>query len=323
MFLTTSLILAAAKQMTPTAARSATPWWEWTIPTFNTRETAISIWAGATLLAFLVWKRDIRQSVSRLIEIFFDPWLLGPILLAAAYATLVVLAATQVIGWSDELTKIAAFWFFGFAFLATLQPNDVDAAYYRRLALRSVRLAVVIEFISNLHTLPLPLELALVPTVFLLAGVTALPGDVTTQNVASGCVTLLGLSTLVFALVFVVGHSGEVVTAEKGKAFVLPILLTVIFLPFFAVVRLAAVYQTTLGMTAAGIDDPKLYAFARRRITGTCRLNLGKIQLFESKFRGRLWGASTRQEVEDCIDRFERAWSAGTRVNVPEPPNSP
>jgi hypothetical protein len=319
--MTALILLVKAKHASP--PHTPTPWWEWTIPALNTRETALVIWLVGVLLLLVATKRDVRQAVGSIFRTFFGSvWLLGPTAVAAAYATGIVLVLRQFGKWSDELTKVAVIWFFGFAFLAMFRTQNVDATYYRRLAFHTLGLAVVVEFVSNLHTFPLPVELVLVPGVLLLGGVQAVadsdPKYGAVRKFTVTCLTLIGLAGLSFSLVYLAHHADRVVTVEKTKAFMLPLVLTLAFLPFLVLTRFVILYQTILVMTRAGIDDPKVCRFARRVIVRTCRMNLGKVQLFDSQFRGQLWGVSTRQEVVDAIAEFKRAWAAGARVNVPE-----
>ncbi len=311
--------LAASKPLV--AAPPTTPWWEWTIPTLNTRETSLVIWLGGGVLLLVAAKPDVRQSIGSVFKTFFGSlWLVGPFVAAAAYATGVVFLLRQFGEWPNELTKVAVVWFLGFGVISLFRTRDVDAGYYRRVALHALGLAVVVEFLSNLHTFPLPVELVLVPVALVLVGVQALaesdPQHAIIRKPVAICLTVIGLSALVYSVVYLVVHTSDAMSVEKTKAFLLPVVLTVAFLPFLVVMRFVVVYRTTLGMTRAGIDDPSLYAFARGRIVRACGLNIGKAQLFGSRFRGQLWGASAREDVDQCIESFNAAWVAGERVEV-------
>lgn len=100
-------------------------------------------------------------------------------------------------------------------------------------------------------------------------------------------------------------------------------MLTACFLPFLVGVRYVSVWQAMLHMIRFGLhENDRLYRFARRSIIRTCGMHLGKAQLFESKFRGRLWGASSEAEVARVMDDFRAEWSQGRRVKADaEPPD--
>jgi hypothetical protein len=60
-------------------------------------------------------------------------------------------------------------------------------------------------------------------------------------------------------------------------------------------------------------ENDDLYRFTRRSSVRACGANLMKAQLFASRFRGRLWGATSEAEVTRVMDDFRRAWSRGER----------
>ena len=71
--------------------------------------------------------------------------------------------------------------------------------------------------------------------------------------------------------------------------------------------RYLTVWQTMLHMVRAGThDNHALYRFARREIWA-CGASLGRAQLFESRFRGRLWGVETETDVSDVVEDFREA----------------
>jgi len=97
-----------------------------------------------------------------------------------------------------------------------------------------------VEFVANLHAFPLPVELVFV----LLVSAFVMTDPVTEGNpeyapartLIACCLILLGLACVSFSVAYVIGHYSEVVTAEKAKEFVLPLVLTASFVPFLYMV---------------------------------------------------------------------------------------
>jgi hypothetical protein len=298
----------------------------WAIPGLNTRETALVVWVGGFLL-FTLTKRDVRSSIGGLLRSVLTSVLLGGVILGAAvYAAATVLLLRYVGYWESDMTRVAVLWFVGFALVAVFNTKNVDARYFRRLVLHNLGLAVVVEFVANLHTFPLPVELLLVPMAFLLVGTQAyaehMPEFAPARKLTAWCLGILGAASLLYSISYLVGHFDKVATLEKIKEFVLPLVLTACFLPFLVAVRYMIVWQTMLHMIRFGLrDDDRLYRFTRRSIIRTCGAHLGKAQLFESEFRGRLWGAASEADVSRVMDDFRKEWSRGRRVQVvAEPP---
>lgn len=299
---------------------------EWAIPGLNTRETALVVWVVGFLLLALK-RREVRSGVAGLFKLVFTSvFLSGVIFGAAAYATATVLILRRFGYWESDMTRVAIPWFFGFAVVALFNTKNVDPRYFRRLVLHNLGLAVVVEFVTNLHTFPLPIELVLVPMALLLVAVQAYsagkPEFVPSYKLAGWFVTVLGVLSLGYSISYLARHFGDVATAEKIKEFVLPLVLTACFVPFLIAIRYMTVWQTMLHMIRFGLhDDDDLYRFTRRSILRTCGPHLGKAQLFDSDFRGRLWGARSERDVSAVVEQFRKDWQLGRRVKADaEPP---
>jgi hypothetical protein len=180
-----------------------------------------------------------------------------------------------------------------------------------------------VEFATNLHTFTLPVELLLVPMASLLVATQVLADSsaefAQTRNPIAWCLGILGAVSLSYSISYLVGHFDDVATGETIKEFLLPLVLTVCFLPFLAAVRYLMVWQTMLHMIQFGLGgDHRLYRFTRRLIFRVCGVR--KAQLFESEFRGRLFGATAVAEVSRVVDDFREAWRRGRRITLEAKP---
>jgi hypothetical protein len=289
----------------------------WSIPGLNKRETALLVWLAVFIL-FGLANADLRTSIGGVLKtLFSSAWLLGTMISAAAYAAAAVVLIRHFGFWDAEMTKLAVVWFVGFALVAVFNTTrTTDARYYRRLVLHNLTLAVAVEFVVNLHTFPLPIELLLVPLAFLLV-MTQAVAEINAEfsparTVIAWCLGLLGAVSLSFSLAHVAGHFDEVATTEKVKEFLLPLALTACFVPFLVGLRFVVVYQTLLCMIRFGFrENERLYRFARRSIIRACGASLGRAQLFEERFRGRLWGVTDETEVTCVVEEFRRACDTG------------
>jgi hypothetical protein len=293
----------------------------WAIPGLNTRETALAVWL-AMLLAVGLLKPDARRGIAGLLRLFATSGLLGGLIAgAASYLGVAVFSLDRLGYWSWSMTSAAVFWFLFFGLVAMFDTRNVDAGYYRRLLTRNLGAAVAIEFIVNIHTFPLPVELVLVPAALIVVLMQVVadsnPELASVRKLLAWLVTVPGVVAISYSVAYLIGHSSEVLTATKLKEFMLPFVLTAFFLPLIVAVRYFVVWQTLLHMTKAGFrDDTPLYKGTRRRIVAACGLSLAKAQLFESEFRGHLWGLSEEREVTKVMVRFDASWKRGRRVQV-------
>jgi hypothetical protein len=297
--------------MTPLAFTLVPP----PLPGLNTRETALVVWVVGFLL-FALTKRDVHHRIWGLLKFTFtSAWLVGALLMAAAWATASIFLLVSLGYWEGSMTKVALLWFVGFALVALFDTKEVDRSYPYRLLLRNLGLAVVVEFVVALHTFPLPIELILVPLAFLLVGMQVIaegnPEFAPTRKLIAWCLGFIGSASLVFSLVYVAEHFDELATAKEIKEFLLPLVLTACFVPFLIGVRYISAWQSMLAMVRFGLhENDDLYRFARRSIVRACGVNLLKAQFFASSFRGRLWGATSEAEVEGVVKDFQQTWSS-------------
>jgi len=129
-----------------------------------------------------------------------------------------------------------------------------------------------------------------------------------TSRLLKGCLSLGGIFVLLFVLRQAVIHCGEVVSLAHLREFLLPLILMTAFVPFLYAWRYLKTMQTALHMTKFGFrDDPKLFVFARGRIVRAVGLSLQRAELFESRFRGRLWRLTTTSDILAVLRDFGTA----------------
>jgi hypothetical protein len=281
----------------------------YSIPGLDTRETAIVVWVSS-LLAFTLTKADVRSSFAATLKTLFGSWLLVGVMAATlGYAVAATWFLAHEYYWDGSMLKTTVIWFFGFAIITVFSTTRKDGAYFWQLVRRNLTLAVLIQFIGSLHTFPLPIELVLVPVLFLIVGCLALASSdsqyAQIKKPLETLLSLIGIVVLLFSAKYLVTHFSEIVTRERIREFFLPLLLTALFVPFFYIVALFGSYQTMFVMVRFGLkENEDLNRFARWEIVRACGINLPRAQLFEERFRGQLWGVETASDVREVVRRF-------------------
>jgi len=222
--------------------------------------------------------------------------------------------------WRASMIPTTAGWFVGTAIIGTFSMGGVGEL--RRLATRTVAFAAVVEFVSNAYTFPLPVELLLVPFVVTLVTLTSFadrrPEFAITREPFKVICAALFVGTLAPTLVYLVQHAGQLVSADRAREFLLPLILTGTFLPYFYLVQMVVAWQTALSMLKSQMQDrPPLLRAARRALIRSCHASLPRIQLFEPEFRWRLAAATSDEDIKRTIGDFnaaaaERPWRKRT-----------
>jgi hypothetical protein len=142
---------------------------------FDNRELALLAWAAA-LLVLAIIARSIRPALVAVINALFQPKLLTTFILMAMYAGVLVWLLSLARIWTPAVAAETLFWFFGPAIVLYSQFDKAsrDPHFFRRTALATLTVTVVIEFVINLYPFNLMVELLLVPVLALIGGMLAL-----------------------------------------------------------------------------------------------------------------------------------------------------
>ena len=207
------------------------------LSTVNTREAATAFWL-VVVAVFIVFHRSTRPSAVGVLKALAKPVLLAPLAVAALYAGVEIWALQRVGLWSAVNLKTTILWLVTFAFVTMFKMATAKdrRASIGKITRDVVSVTVVLVFITGLHAFPLIVELIALP----LVTVIALTGEVAKHRpehaaVARllGCMTAaIGFSYFGFSLLMTVEQWQKAATWTTVSEFVIPVLLSLGFLPF-------------------------------------------------------------------------------------------
>lgn len=238
------------------------------LSTVNTREAATAFWL-VVVMAIVVFHRSTRPSAIGLLKDLAKPVLLAPLAIAALYAGAEIWALQHVGLWSAINLKTTILWLVTFAFVTMF---EVATAKDRRASLGKitgdvVSVTAVLVFITGLYTFPLIVELIALP----LVTVIALTGEVAKHRpehaaVARliGCMTAaIGFSYFGFSLLKTVEQWQNAATWTTVSEFVIPLLLSLGFLPFLYGWRTYVAYNSMFTTISIFGIESRLVPYAR------------------------------------------------------------
>jgi hypothetical protein len=281
----------------------------WTIPDLNTRETAMLVWIALTLAVALAIPSG-RGIVVDGVKIAARPFVAVMLAMTTLLALTITICLAWLGYWRTPMIPATVAWFVGTAIIGTFSTGGVTDL--RWLATRTVALTAVIEFVSNAYTLPLPVELVIVPMAIALVTLASFadlrPEFAITRTPFKALAVALFVGTLTPTIVYVVQHLGHLASAERAREFLLPLVLTVAFIPYLYLVQMVIAWQTALSMLTSLMQDrPSLLSTAKRALIRSCHVSLPRIQLFEPDFRWRLAAATSDEDIQCTIRDFNRA----------------
>ena len=215
---------------------------------FNNREIAVGVWI-LIFSCFIASNGPVRGSIPELLKSFFCLPILTSLALMTGYIVLVVFGLSSAELWDVSQLKNTIFWGLTVAFVSMFHLSKIteDDHYFINAVKDNFKLVVILEFVIAFHTFPLFVELLIVPVASML---------VLMQVFVEGEKEYSGLAVLVEKLLtifggFLIVYAGYMLVTEPKSFFqagtltdfTLPIVLTLLFLPFMFMLALYACYE--------------------------------------------------------------------------------
>lgn len=238
---------------------------------FNNREIAVGIWLFvAALLALL--SKSVRkiflESFPGLCKLFFSRWILVPLALAAVYIILAVFVLHKIGYWNSGLLKNTIFWCISVPFVSMFRISPRDGNFFRKAAKDNFRATVALEFVVAFYTLSLWAELLIIPVATVLVTMHAVAEAKEDckllEKLLSKFVLLIGVSLLIYAAYRLVADFASFARPGTLTEFSLPILLSILFLPFLFTFAIFADYDKEFRLMELRIKDDDLRRYAKR-----------------------------------------------------------
>ena len=280
------------------------------IDLFNNREKAIIIWVLIFLVCTL-FQKNIRTSVFSVLKTLFQKKIVIALTAMFLYVGSVVLLFYEIRLWDISLIKDTGFWVLGTAFVLLVNANRTsqDEHYFKKILLDNLKLILVLEFIVNLYTFSLWVEIILMPLLFIIVAMSAVAEIkkeyMPAKKVIDSILAIFGISLIIFVLFNIIGDYQGFATADNLRAFLLPPLLTLAYIPFLYFLALFMAYENLFIHLDIFLKKNKTLAkFAKRRILYLCLVDLGKLNKFAKQNGQELMRLNDKNDVLNLIQQF-------------------
>jgi len=234
---------------------------------FNNREIAVSIW----VFIFLCWvftKEEVRESVKQVLLAFCHRAILTIFALMAGYVYLMVDFLYSAGLWDFDQLKNTIMWFIFVASVELFKANTIheEKGYFRESIKGHFMLLVVLEFVVAFHSFSLITELIIVPlstlAVLLLAFSELKEEYKPVENLMSWVLSIFGVFMVGFSLYVISSKFGEFAQSKTFMDFSIPIILSILLLPFIFMISVYMLYERILVRVNIYTEDRfhRLYA---------------------------------------------------------------
>ena len=272
---------------------------------FSTRELSLLIWI-TVLVVISQFSRGIRESSLALLRAFFQASIIVILLHSLSYSAGIVYILHRITFWDVSMLKDSILWFISSAFLILVNITKAgkEKDFFKNIFIDNVKLILIFEFLVNFHTFSLLTEMILLPILIFLGLISAFAGlkdeHKTVKRMVERVFVIVGVILLTYSIIDI-GSTAKTITAQIVKAFCLPLILTICFLPAAYLIALYMNYEVffvRLGLFLKKKEDLK---FAKRRLILKCNFSLRKLTKV-SPLINELYDGSTREDIKRVIN---------------------
>lgn len=273
---------------------------------FNNREMAVILWLLIFLICCMVNKK-LRMPTVGLVKAALRWKLILVVTVIFVYVSVVVLSMKRIGLWQfEDCFKTTFLWGIMVAIPVAFSLTSIkdECPCFSKVIWDMITLSVFVEVFIHFFVFPLIVEFIVVPLMtflFILHAVAATKEEF--KRVKGFLEGLLGVAGLLLftGTCYVALHS-EVKWMEILQEFLLPLNLTVIFIPLAYLIAIVAYYEELFIVLSFMVKDDKVARFAKIESVKRFHLDFQKLRLWRMQFP-----IDRPQTTEDVIQSMERA----------------
>ncbi|ABR91715.1 Uncharacterized conserved protein [Janthinobacterium sp. Marseille] len=281
------------------------------------------VWLSIALMACLLSK-NIRPSVYGVVKALCQTTVLMSLILAALWIFLSASLLHFMSLWQLDNLKTTLLWSVTFAFMSMFKViNAGDSkAFFTDTIREALRLGVVVTFITELYTFPLWVEFFLLPLLFTIGGMYVVaqfnPEHAPAEKFCYTLLALIGSALVANGFYQAAQDMRSFFSLENMRDFIVPILLTFLYLPFAYCVSIYASYDASLRRLNNWIKDNALRRFAKRRAVLAFGVDVDFLNRWTQE-RGAFPPLESKKDVLDSLSEMKRRKQRERRPPVIEP----
>lgn len=249
----------------------------------NNREISLFVW----IILFFTWasfNKGVRSTFVKLIKHFLK----RPILLIHSfiipYISIIIYFLFVCDFWNFSMLKDSIIWVLGTGFITLIYVNKFsnDENNFKKYIFDTIKLIVVFEFIFNLYSFSLPVELILIPSLAILGGIEAIASLYPKYKILlkpiKFILTVLTLTIIVFTFYKIFNDLDNFLSFANLKLLLLPIILSISLIPYLYVIALYLSYEMFfLKIESIFRNEKDFIKPVKKTMLILCKLNLFKL----------------------------------------------
>lgn len=208
---------------------------------FNTRELALATWI-IVIVTYTVISDKSRPALIHLIRTFFKRRIIGMQLVTWCYVGVTVWIFYKLNLWNSSMIKDTIIWTLFTTFLMIMRfMTSKKRQYLKNTFFEAFKIIVVFEFIVNMYTFNYFLELVILFALVMIVGMITVAEPKREYQLAvnflNWILAIWGAFVIYHSLKQVCADFDSIEWSQTALNFLMPIWLTVLFIPFMFMLR--------------------------------------------------------------------------------------
>lgn len=251
---------------------------------FNNREIASAIWIGVFIVIFLFFAQ-IRSSVGAVIKTLFQKLFIFTFLTMVLYVAIIVFGLYRIGLWEYPQLKSTIQWFCfsGLVVAFRYATSTEEGIKLKKVFTDNIKMIMILEFLVNTYTFSLIGELLFVPIVTIIVAVNVFSQSKEKYSfvvsLTNAFLSIMFFGLLAHSIANLVTDIDNFALFTTLQSFILPPMLSILFMPFVYLFVLYVAYDTVFVRLNLGPKKSnKLKCRAKWEIFKICHLNLRKVR---------------------------------------------
>jgi len=275
----------------------------------NNRELALLIWIVFAIICCVSYSKT-RKPFFQLIKAFFAWKLTLSYLLMFTYIACVICVLKLIGIWKIDHIPLTVLWSVCVAFIMLFNFQKAnEPGFFKKSIKDNVKGLVFLEFFINIYVFNFWIEFIIVPVSGIIGGMKALTERDKEYEIVDKFLNFIlvaaGLFLLFYSSYKVATDFKNFATTENLESFYMPILLSILFIPFVYIAALIAAYETLFTRLQFFVPDKAVLRYAKYRTILSIQFNLSKLNRW-SDYINKNWRFKDRKEVKEAVTEFKQ-----------------
>ncbi|MEW6673395.1 MAG: hypothetical protein AB1427_16965 [Thermodesulfobacteriota bacterium] len=212
--------------------------------------------------------------------------------------------------WKIDHIPMTVLWSVFVAFVMLFNFRKANEQHFFKNSVKdNIKGLVFVEFFVNLYVFNFWIEFIIVPVSAFIGGMKAIAERNKEYEIVDKLLNAIliaaGLFILFYAFYNVVTDFENFATIQNLESFYMPILLSILFIPFVYISALVAAYETLFIRLQFFVPDKAVLRYAKFKTILSIQFNLSKLNRW-SDYINKNWRFKNKKEVKEAVAAFKQ-----------------